>query len=178
MVIRQSVDSEIEEVLRVEREAFGYPKEAELVGELLADPSAQPLYSLLAWDGDEAAGHILFTKANLEGAEPQPSVYLLAPLAVLPGCQNQGLGGKLIGHGLELLKEAGVELVFVLGHPGYYPRHGFAPAGVHGLDAPYPIPPEHADAWMVQELRPGVIGTVRGTVRCARALDRPEHWRE
>ena len=43
---------------------------------------------------------------------------------------------------------------------------------------PYPIPPEHAEAWMVQQLRPGVIGRASGTVRCADMLDKPEHWRE
>ncbi len=37
---------------------------------------------------------------------------------------------------------------------------------------------EHADAWMVQALFPGVIGTVSGKIRCADALHRPEHWRE
>ncbi|MCB2228193.1 MAG: N-acetyltransferase [Desulfarculaceae bacterium] len=178
MIIRESTPDEIELVWQVERDAFGYRKEADLVRELLADPTAQPSYSLLAWEGEEPAGHILFTKARLEGADPEPSVYLLAPLAVMPGCQNQGVGGKLIMRGLELLKEAGADLVFVLGHPGYYPRYGFAPAGVHGLDAPYLIPPEHAGAWMVQELGSGVIGSVQGTVRCAQALDRPEHWRE
>ncbi len=178
MLIKQSTDADLQEVLQVERDAFGYDKEAELVRDLLADPSARPLISLLAFEGGQAVGHVLFTAARLEGADPQPAIALLAPLAVLPDFQNQGVGGKLIDHGLDLLREGGVELVFVLGHPGYYPRHGFQPAGVHGLDAPYPIPPEHAGAWMVQELRPGVIGTVRGTLRCADALDQPQHWRE
>ena len=72
----------------------------------------------------------------------------------------------------------GVDLVFVLGHPGYYPRHGFRTAGVLGFDAPYPIPAKDADAWMVQELRPGFIGKIKGPVACAAALDHPEHWRE
>ena len=178
MFIRQSTKADLQTVMRVEREAFGYDKEAELVRDLLADPSARPLISLLAFEGGQAVGHILFTAARLERADPEPTISLLAPLAVLPDFQNRGVGGKLIEHGLELLREAGVEVVFVLGHPGYYPRHGFQPAGVHGLDAPYPIPPEHAGAWMVQELRPGMIGTVRGTVRCADALDQPQHWRE
>jgi putative acetyltransferase len=68
--------------------------------------------------------------------------------------------------------------VFVLGHPEYYPRFGFRPAGALGMDAPYPIPERHADAWMVQALRPGLLGQVRGTVRCADTLNDPRHWRE
>jgi len=35
---------------------------------------------------------------------------LLAPLAVIPETQNQGIGGKLIKQGLQILSERGVEL--------------------------------------------------------------------
>ena len=103
---------------------------------------------------------------------------ILAPLAVIPDKQSRGVGGRLIREGLRLLSESGVELVFVLGHPEYYPRHGFKPAGALGFEAPYSIPDEHADAWMVQELCPGVIGRVSGKVMCADVLNQPEHWRE
>lgn len=178
MQIREATDADLEDVLCVEREAFGYEKEARLVQDLLGDPSARPLASFLAIDGDRAVGHILFTSARLEGDTKNARIFLLAPLAVIPGFQKQGVGGRLIEHGLQTLSKSGVDLVFVLGHPGYYPRYGFQPAGVRGFAAPYPIPAVHAAAWMVQELRPGVIGRVSGTVRCAEMLDRPEHWRE
>ena len=49
------------------------------------------------------------------------------------------------------MAESGVELVFVLGHPDYYPRHGFKPAGALGFEAPYPIPDKNVNAWMVQK---------------------------
>lgn len=178
MVIREASDSDFNDVFSVEKEAFGYVKEANLVRDLLSDPSAKPLYSLLAFENDRAVGHILFTSACLEGSPKAASISILAPLAIIPDFQKQGIGGKLIEHGLNYLSKAGVDLVFVLGHPGYYPRYGFRPAGVQGFEAPYPIPEEHADAWMVQELRSGVIGSVSGKVRCADILNRPEHWRE
>ena len=178
MEIRETKDTDLRAILTVEREAFGYDKEANLVRDLLGDPSARPLYSLLAFDNGRAVGHVLFTAARLEGKPNRASLSLLAPLAVIPDFQNQGVGGELIKEGLKHQSNAGVDLVFVLGHPGYYPRYGFKPAGVHGFEAPYPIPEEHADAWMVQELRPGVIGGVSGKVRCADMLDKPEHWRE
>lgn len=182
MHIRESVDADLPEVLRVEREAFGYDKEAELVRDLLTDPTAEPRLSLLAFESDDEAekpiGHILFTAARLEETEDKAVVALLAPLAVIPNSQNRGVGGTLIKHGLKQLTAVGADLVFVLGHPDYYPRYGFRPAGERGFAAPYPIPEEHAGAWMVQELRPGVIGTVRGRVRCSEMLDKPQHWRE
>jgi putative acetyltransferase len=84
----------------------------------------------------------------------------------------------LIREGLEESKRAGWDLVFVLGHPGYYARHGFIVAGVNGFEAPYPIAEEHADAWMVQELRQGTIGKVRGRIICADSLMDAKHWIE
>ena len=71
-----------------------------------------------------------------------------------------------------------MSLVFVLGDPGYYSRHGFSPAGIEGLDAPCSIPSEYADAWMVQALSPGVLERVSGQVVCADALHDPKHWQE
>ena len=178
MIIREATGANLQAVLSVEKEAFGSDEEADLVKDLLGDPTAQPLLSLLALSDDRAVGHILFTTARLEGTGSELSVSILAPLAVIPDFQKQGIGGLLIERGLAHLTEAGVDLVFVLGHPKYYPRHGFAPAGVRGYEASYPIPEKNADAWMVQELRPGVIGRVSGTVRCAKMLDKPEYWRE
>ena len=178
MQIREALETDLKDVLSIERLAFGYNKEANLVGSLLRDPSAKPLLSLLAFRKDRAVGHILFTTARLIGPKNTASIMILAPLAIVPDAQKQGTGGKLIENGLARLSASTTDLVFVLGHPEYYPRHGFTPAGCLGFEAPYPIPEEHAGAWMVQALRPGVIGTVGGKVSCADALNRPEHWRE
>lgn len=178
MQIREAVETDLNDVLSIERLAFGYEKEAELVRELLHDPSAKPLLSLLALKKGRAVGHILFTSAHLSDSKDAASIVILAPLAIVPDSQKQGIGGKLIEHGLALLSRSGVDLVFVLGHPEYYPRYGFTPAGQIGFEAAYPIPDEHAGAWMVKALRSGVMGTVSGKVICADALNKPEHWRE
>jgi len=151
---------------------------SKLVSELLGDDSARPLRAWVAAIGSRIVGYVLFTRATVDPSKRDISAAILAPLAVHPEFQSRGIGGKLIEIGLENLAEQGIDLVFVLGHPSYYPRHGFQPAGALGLDAPYPIPAEHADAWMVLELSDGVLGYAQGTVRCARALDEPRHWQE
>ncbi|WP_422126615.1 GNAT family N-acetyltransferase [Thioalkalivibrio sulfidiphilus] len=176
MQIREARPSDLDHVLAVECAAFGSDVEACLVRDLLADPSAAPTLSLLAWDEGRAVGHVLFTVARIENATVPVSAMILAPLAVVPEAQSRGIGGTLIREGLALLKQRGVDLVFVLGHPGYYTRHGFEPAIPQGLIAPYPIEPE--TAWMVQALRPGLLGSVRGRVVCADVMNRPEYWRE
>ncbi len=162
----------------IERAAFGKNEEAELVKDLLEDPSAKPVLSLLAFKDDRAVGHILFTTARLMNSKNTASIVILAPLAIIPDAQKQGIGGKLIEKGLQLLSRSGVDLVFVLGHPEYYPRHGFKPASCLGFEAPYPIPDEHAEAWMVQALRPGIIGSISGKVMCSDVLNKPEYWLE
>ena len=53
------------DVLRIERLAFGHDREANLVRDLLSDASAKPVLSLLAFENDEAVGHILFSSARL-----------------------------------------------------------------------------------------------------------------
>lgn len=181
MKIRASTPSDLSKILQVEGQAFGDdkgPEIVDLVKGLLSDPSAMPLLSLLAEDDERALGHLLFTKARITNYIDTVSAVILAPLAVIPAAQSKGIGGRLIKKGLKRLAESGIELVFVLGHPEYYPRHGFTPAGELGFEAPYPIPDEHADAWMVQALHPGVIGRVSGRVMCADVLNHPEHWRE
>lgn len=50
----------------------------------------------------------------------------LAPMAVLPGHQRQGIGGILVRNGLGRLRETGEQMVLVLGNPDYYPRFGFS----------------------------------------------------
>jgi len=176
--LRKALKSDGPSISAIAIAAFGDregPEISELIANLLKDPTAQPLLSLVAAANDLVVGHILFTAVQIPA---QPNAAILAPLAVHPDYQNQGIGGQLIKTGLQQLQASGTELVFVLGHPGYYPRHGFSAAGIQGFSAPYPIPPEHADAWMVQALCPGIIGQVRGQVVCANALNDPKYWQE
>ncbi|QBQ53116.1 GNAT family N-acetyltransferase [Nitrosococcus wardiae] len=179
--VRKALESDRQSISIVVIAAFGTAQENEitdLIIDLLADPSAQPLLSLVATVNDHVVGHILFTNVRIKHSQRLVPSAILAPLSVHPEYQNQGIGGRLIKEGLKQLKAAGIELVFVLGHPGYYLKYGFSAAGIKGFDAPYPIPPENSDAWMVQELHPGVIGHVKGQVICADVLNNPKHWRE
>jgi putative acetyltransferase len=177
--IKKTTQADFNDIMEVEEEAFGYSKEAELTADLLNDETAYPILSLLAWHNDEAIGHILFTRVYIDEMTDQPLQYILAPLAVKPDFQKQGIGGLLIKEGLKRLKEMGSEMVFVLGHIEYYPKYGFVPdAGKLGFAAPYPIPVEVADAWMVQTLNSNENSKKSGKIICANELNKPEHWRE
>lgn len=179
MEIRSSTDADRPAIDEVHASAFGPEQGPEIVGliaDLFTDSTAEPVLSLVADSDSIVAGHVLFTMATVASDRTDVSARILAPLGVKQEFQAKGIGTALVQAGLTKLTDAGVELVFVLGDPAYYSRLAFRPAGVLGLAAPHPIPPEHADAWMVQPLRAGILSTVTGTVRCSKVLNEPRHW--
>lgn len=174
----ETSSKDLTSILTIHKLAFNGDNEANLVRQLLQDESAKPFLSFMAIKDNQRVGHILFTKVSLENCSTEISAQILAPLAVIPDYQKQGIGSFLVKKGLQQLKAQGCELVFVLGYPEYYSRFGFQPAGKLGFSAPYPIPEKHSDAWMVMALMPNLIGLVHGQVKCAKSLDKPEYWQE
>ncbi len=107
------------------------------------------LLSLAARDAEgRPIGHILFTPCVVEGVP----VDLLAPLAVHPSHQRQGIGQALIRSGLAALADTASALVLVLGDPNYYSRAGFHPTDA--ITPPYPLPEAWAGAWQARALKP------------------------
>jgi len=176
MKIRPATSADSADIEDIHRLAFGGETEPMLVRAILADRTAVPVVSLGAIVDRRAVGHILLSAARLETMQRGVTAALLAPLAVLPAYQGRGIGGQLVAAGLQAVRGAGADLVFVLGDPRYYRRHGFEPASPRGFDSPFPVPGKYADAWMVRALTPGVFGTIAGRVRCCAALDRAEIW--
>jgi len=68
----------------------------------------------------------------------------LAPMAVLPSHQRQGIGSLLVRHGLEHLRKTACPFIIVLGHPGYYPRFGFESASYYKLSSQWDGVPDEA----------------------------------
>jgi len=180
ITIRETNNEDFDDIMLVEERAFGMKKEAELTADLLNDETASPVLSLLAFEGYKPVGYILFTRIYMEKIDPnQALMHILAPLAVTPEYQKQGIGGMLIKEGINKLKEMGSEMVFVLGHIGYYDRFGFTvDAKAIGYEAPYTIPEEFKDAWMVQALKTEKFHIPSGKIVCSNALNKEEHWRE
>ena len=179
VIIQEATTNNLSDILEINKLAFGSEDEANLVANLLKDDTADPCLSLLAFHKQKAVGHILFTRVYIDKQKSNPLCHILAPMAVLPNFQKQGIGGMLIKAGMEKLKEMGSQLVFVLGHITFYPQYGFiADAKKLGFPAPYSIPDEHADAWMVQPLTPDALVVNKGRVKCADELSKPELWAE
>ncbi len=146
-------------VRRVNLLAFGQATEADLVDAVRGRPG---VLSLVAADGEEVAGHILFAPVRIEGVGRERVAVGLGPMAVVPDRQRQGIGSQLVRAGLAECGARGDAVVVVVGHPRYYPRFGFVAAGSRGLRCPWPVPD---DVFMALELRPGALEGISGVVR-------------
>jgi putative acetyltransferase len=160
--VRDSTGEDIPAVVALYPRAFPEEDLVPLVTALLEDTSIR--MSLVATMDGQIIGNVIFTTCGVEG--DSVSVALLAPLAVAPDCQRQGVGSALVKEGLNRLTEAGCDLVCVLGDPAYYGRLGFTPES--SIEAPYALPPEWTDAWQSQRL-----GDVAS---CAGKLLVPAQW--
>ena len=122
-------------------EAFPDEDLLPLLRRLLAE--VPDLLSLNAVVDTRIVGHVLFTPCRTD--RNAADCALLAPLAVAPDWQRQGIGGSLVRAGLQRLAAGGTSHVFVLGDPAYYGRHGFGQES--RVRPPYPLPAEWAAAW-------------------------------
>lgn len=79
--------------------------------------------SLVAELGERVVGHIAFSPVTFsDGSE---NWYGLGPVSVLPDCQKQGIGTKLVNEGIGLLKALGAGGCALVGDPNFYERLGF-----------------------------------------------------
>lgn len=131
-------------------------EEAELVEALRVSGDHVPDLCLIGLLEGAAIAHIALSRAHVDSVP----VLVLAPMAVLPEYQRQGFGSALAAEALRRAAETRFPMVVVIGHPTYYPRLGFEPAGPLGITAPFEVP---AEAWMAYRL-PAYRPETRGTV--------------
>ena len=84
-------------------------------------------------------------------------------MAVLPEHQRRGIGLKLIGAALAVLRDRQCPFVIVLGHPEYYPRFGFEPASKYCVRSQWEGVPD--EAFMLLVLDESVVQGVSGVAR-------------
>jgi putative acetyltransferase len=159
VIVRDEEQQDQASVRAVNTLAFDTVAEANLVNALR--DQVRPVVSLVAEEHGAILGHIMFSPVSL-GGHPDLRLMGLAPMAVAPAHQREGIGSALVRAGLESCRQLGCGAVVVLGHPSYYPRFGFEPSVRFGIGCEYEVP---AEAFMVIELQPGYLSGVSGTVQ-------------
>lgn len=133
----------------VNEQAFGRVSEAKLVDTLRL--ACTDHLSLVADDNGSIIGHLMFTPVVVTDGKQKTEGMGLAPMAVLPSRQRQGMGTQLVDTGLQILKEKGCPFVIVLGHPEYYPRFGFQAASGCNIKTQWDGVPDEAFMILVMD---------------------------
>ena len=158
---------DIDEVRLLNDKAFGQPEEGRIVDKLRK--SCNGILSLVAISNNKIVGHIMFSPVTIESQEGVIEGMGLAPMAVIPELQNQGIGSKLVKEGLRIINNTTCPYVIVLGHEKYYPRFGFQRASKYGLKSQWQGVPD--EAFMAMILNDSVMKKVSGIVRYRNEFD-------
>lgn len=158
MIIREERPEDIRDIHALNEQAFGAPEEANIIDKLR--DNCEGLLSLVAVEMEKIVGHILFSPATIEGEHGVVEGMGLAPMAVLPEMQRQGIGTQLIKRGIEHLKRMHCPFIIVLGHPEYYPRFGFEIASRYGIKSQWEGVPD--EAFMILWLDKSMMNHVSG----------------
>ena len=138
--IRKEKKEDYEKIYNVIKTAFQTAEhcdgnEQDLVNDLRNGDGYIPELSLVALSEGKVVGYIMFTKILINNNEE----IALAPLAVLPEYQRQGIGIALIEKGHERAKMMGYHYSVVLGSKDYYKKTGYEPAKNFGILAPFEV---------------------------------------
>jgi len=158
VTIRPENDEDQPAICNVNKIAFDGDAEASLVDALRAGGFVE--VSLVAELDGKIVGHILFSRLTINTRVGTVAALSLAPMAVLPTSQRQGIGTKLVEAGLIACRVGGHKIVVVLGHPEFYPRFGFSADLARPLESPF----GGGSVWMALELVAKVLNGVEGRV--------------
>lgn len=129
-IIREEAAKDQDGIRQMYRLAFGGTAVAKLADDLRKTRDA--IISLVALKEEQVIGHIMLSRLKTPA-----NALTLAPLAVHPDFQRQGIGAALIRKGLDRAKQDGCTAIFVVGDTGYYERLGFVVNVAEGFPSPY-----------------------------------------
>ena len=160
-IIRREQPQDVPKIREVNKRAFGQDQEAMIVDRLR--DNCKSILSLVAVAENQIVGHILFSPAVVEGESEKLLGTGLAPVAVLPEYQRQGIGTELVQTGVARIKQGGCPYIIVLGYPEYYSRFGFEPASRYGISSEWDVPDD--EAFMILILNKRAMKDITGVAK-------------
>lgn len=158
--IRNENQEDYEVVRTINDKAFGQSTEGKTVDKIRS--ACKEILSLVAVKEGQVVGHIFFSPVSVSCEGKEIIGMGLAPMAVKPEFQKQGIGSLLVNEGINLLKKSKCPFIIVLGHDKYYPRFGFKTASKYGLVPQWDGVPD--EAFMALFLDKSVVSSVSGVV--------------
>jgi putative acetyltransferase len=147
-MIRHARPTDHAAIRAVVEAAFDKAEEADLIERLRE--AGDVMFELVEETEGEIVGHILYSRLWADSLNLYAA---LAPLAVRPDRQRDGIGKRLTIASIDTAREFGAHAVVVLGHPAYYPKFGFSAEAAARLNSPYSGSP----AFMALALEPGAL---------------------
>jgi putative acetyltransferase len=147
-MIRHARPADHAAIRAVVEAAFDKAEEADLIERLRH--AGDVMFELVEEAEGEIVGHILYSRLWADSLNLYAA---LAPLAVRPDRQHDGIGKRLTLASIDTAREFGAHAVIVLGHPAYYPKFGFSAEAAAKLNSPYSGSP----AFMALALEPGAL---------------------
>lgn len=127
---------------------------------LRSNPAYIPELDLVATDGGQVIGNIVYSRAKVVDENNQAhEVLTMGPISVMPQFQQKGIGSQLIKYSIERAKELGYKAVIIFGNPAYYHRFGFVSAQTYNIQTSQG---EYMDACMALELNKGGLVGIAG----------------
>lgn len=141
----------------INEEAFGPGRFARAAQKIREGGPHDRTLSFVALVGGEVVGSVRLTPIAAGAGRG----LLLGPLAVRPAHKNFGIGRHLMKISIDAARQAGWQVVVLVGDAPYYGPLGFSRIPYGQLDMPRSVDPERL---LACEIVPGSLAAMRGAV--------------
>ena len=145
---------------------------ATLVTRIFSDVAPDDMAVFSARDGGTLVGAIIFTR--LTYPQEARTVFLLSPVAVATDHRGKGIGQALLTHGLDTLRQRGVDVVVTYGDINFYAKVGFAQITEDTARPPMPL--SYPEGWLGQSLTQPELAPLKGPSTCVGPFNDPALW--
>jgi len=162
LTIRHELPADAAAIERLHERAFGPGRFARTAFRLREGAAPAADLTFASHVGTFLVGSVRVTPVSAGGS---PAL-MLGPLTVDPAFEGRGIGAALMNRSIDAAREAGHDLIMLIGDAPYYARFGFKPIRPGQLVLPGPADPAR---FLALELVEGVLAQRSGAVMPLRA---------